>query len=263
MRFAVLGSGSAGNATVIEHRGHAVLIDAGFSATEIERRLARVGIPLSDIEAIVVTHEHGDHIKGVVLTAYNAGCTVYLTEKTSEFIKWRDDRFVDVKYFSPGDEFCLGYFTCKAIRVPHDSAEAVVVRVTDSEDTGLSVVVATDQGMVTPRFVELAAGANGLVLESNHDPDLLATAPYNSYTKERISSDRGHLSNQQAAAFIRNDFDGVAEHLVLAHLSSRANTAREAQRSAEAALSDIGLDGITNLIVSTQSEPTPMLTLSS
>jgi len=254
MRFCVLGSGSGGNAIFVENGGDRLLIDAGFSATELGRRLESIDESLDNIDAIVVTHEHGDHIAGLPLAAVRAQCPVYVNDETCNKVKWKPGKVVDVQKLRSGFDTVVKSFTVQACRVPHDAVDPVAVKVIAGDS---SLTIATDQGVLSDPMKELLRGSTAIILETNYDPYLLQNSPYNQYTRDRIASNYGHLSNEQAAGFIRNDFDGQATRIVIGHLSSRANLPDVARKAVLAALNDVGLDeDLISLDVATQDHPT-------
>jgi phosphoribosyl 1,2-cyclic phosphodiesterase len=226
LRFSSLGSGSKGNGTLVQHGECLLLIDCGFSLKETVRRLARLGVSAEQLDAVIVTHEHGDHINGVGPLARKYKVPVYMTPGT--------DRSKDIGKL-PSLELIKSYqpFKIKSIEVtpvavPHDAAEpAQYIFATDS----LRLGILTDLGSITPHVEMHYHLCDGLVLEANHDPLMLASGQYPSTLKQRVGGPWGHLSNRQAAAFLTHIDCSKLQKLVVAHISQQNNTsslAREA-----------------------------------
>ena len=245
----VLGSGSAGNSTLVRRDGRAVLVDAGFSARELKRRLAAVGQPLEGIEAIVVTHEHGDHVRGLEVFARACRATIFATPGTVRCAKslWELPRLVEI---APNQPFEAGPFRATPFPIPHDAAQPVGYVL---EADGTRVGYATDLGHV-PASVEAALdGCAALVFEANHDREMLINGPYPWETKQRIGSAYGHLSNDHAAAALPAlAAEGAA--VVLAHLSEKNNNPQLARAAVETALRAAGRARV-RLTLAAQGEP--------
>ena len=219
MRFASLGSGSRGNATLLDAGDTRLLIDCGYSLREFERRIEATGLQPADLDAILVTHEHGDHVRGVGALARRHGISVWATSGT-----WRAatlGEVPDVHLFSAhGGSFRIGSVRVQPYAVPHDAREpAQYVLEHDERRLGLL----TDSGSPTPHIIENLQGVDALILESNHDLDMLANGPYPQALQERVGGDLGHLSNAQAASLLGRLDHGRLHHLVAAHLSEKNN----------------------------------------
>jgi len=225
MRFASLGSGSRGNALVVEASATRVMLDCGFSVTETERRLARIGLGLSDLDAILVTHEHDDHIGGVARVAARAGIPVHLTSGTRVAAE-RRLRAVDCVCFDPHESFAIGDLAVHPFPVPHDAREPAQYVFGDG-DHALGVL--TDVGLITPHIRRMLSGCSALVIECNHDAALLREGPYPPALKSRISSRFGHLRNDDATDLVASLDNTRLEHIVAAHLSETNNTPELAQ----------------------------------
>jgi len=227
MRFASLGSGSRGNATLIETAGTRLLLDCGFAARELEKRLLPFDIAPDSLSGILVTHEHQDHIRGVGVLARRFGLPVWLTHGTSRCRKLGVMPNVNIIH---GHEtsFFIGDLKVTAYPVPHDAREPVQF-VLETPDACLGVL--TDVGMITPHIVRVLANCTALLLECNHDPEMLANGPYPPSLQQRVSGSLGHLSNCQAAQLLEQvDHPGL-KRLVVGHVSEKNNTpdlAREA-----------------------------------
>jgi phosphoribosyl 1,2-cyclic phosphodiesterase len=229
MRFASLGSGSRGNATIVECGTTRVLLDCGFSIKETSARLARLGLEGKDLTAIVVTHEHSDHIGGVGALARRFDLPVYMTAGTLEvFERQQTGRSPQVHVFSSHERFAIDAVEVCPFPVPHDAREPCQFVLGDG-DRRLGVL--TDTGMGTPHIESSLSRCDGLLLECNHDLDMLARGPYPEYLKQRVAGPYGHLDNETAAGIAAVlDLSGV-QHLVAMHLSE-TNNLPELARSA-------------------------------
>jgi phosphoribosyl 1,2-cyclic phosphodiesterase len=236
----VLASGSRGNATVLASSRTRLLIDCGLSCRETCRRLAAAGIAPESLSAILITHEHSDHVNGVHVMAKRFGLPVFMTEPTHA--EWRrlfkDSagnrvRAERLESFSPGRGFTVGDIDVMPFTIPHDAADPVGFRFVAE---GVRVAYATDLGFMPPNVRDQLRGCDGLVLESNHDLEMLRGGPYPWAVKQRVMSRVGHLSNESLAEFLATDYDGGAAFLVLAHLSEHNNHPDLARVAAERAL---------------------------
>jgi phosphoribosyl 1,2-cyclic phosphodiesterase len=250
--ISVLGSGSRGNATFIKTDTVRLLIDAGLSRKELMARLESIGEDPHGIDAILVTHEHTDHSAGLKTLIKEESIQVCMTRGTAgalgaESYEWNGSTLLPV---TPGQGFMIGDVEVLPYRVPHDAAEPVAYRVRCG---GFQLNQVTDIGHVSDTVVEHLRGANVLILESNHDLEMLRVGPYPWNLKQRLMGRYGHLSNTAAAQFIRDQFDGAASHVVLAHLSSRNNHPELARQETSRALAGRGLAS-TTLVVTTQDE---------
>jgi phosphoribosyl 1,2-cyclic phosphodiesterase len=218
MRFASLGSGSRGNATLVEAGATLVMIDCGFSCRETERRLAQLGRTPSELNAILVTHEHGDHIRGVPLLARKYNLPVWMTRGTRRMLK--DDRMPCVHHFDGHSGFSIGMLEVLPFTVPHDACEPCQFAF---EYQRLRLGVLTDTGRMTPHILAALQGCDALLLECNHDADMLASGPYSAALKTRVGGSLGHLSNAQAGSLLSQLDTSRLQHLVAAHLSDKNN----------------------------------------
>lgn len=232
MRFASLGSGSRGNALVVEAGSTRLLIDAGFGPREMSRRLGRLGLAADGVDAVLVTHEHSDHIGGVFACARRFGWTVVLSHGT--LAACRDDgadarvTFIDShKPLSVGD-VCVHPFP-----VPHDARETVQFVLGDG---ARRLGVLTDAGHVTPHMVAMLDDCEALVLECNHDARMLATGNYPQALKRRIGGLWGHLDNAAAATLLSQVRRSKLHHIVAAHLSEENNSPALVQDALSAVL---------------------------
>ncbi len=256
MKVALLGSGSSGNATLVWAGGTRVLVDAGFSARDLARRLARLSIEPEEIDAIVVTHDHSDHTKGMGVFARRHGTPLYLTAPTRDACEKLLRGGETVVTYHPGRPFTIGDVRVEPFLTVHDAADPVGVALVD-ECTGLRLGVATDLGRPTAQIRHALEACDLLVLEANHDEVLLRTSQYPWSVKRRIASSHGHLSNQAAAQFAVELLHPRLAGVVLAHLSRECNRPHLALDVVREALEAAGWTGY--LSVARQDEPTAIL----
>jgi len=231
----MLASGSKGNCVVIEGESGAILIDAGLSAKECLLRMERAGIDCGKIDALLVTHEHGDHTRGVDVLVRRLEIPLYATEGTlADFIHHRRTSAKPISHTvcRDGEPFRIGDLVIEPFATSHDAAEPCGFIVSEG---GLRFGYCTDTGIITPHMHDLLRQCDGIVLESNHCPDMLQNGPYPESLKRRIRSKRGHLSNPAAAACLR-DFGRDVPRVILAHLSEMNNTPEKAIGSAREGL---------------------------
>jgi phosphoribosyl 1,2-cyclic phosphodiesterase len=220
LRFTSLGSGSSGNGLVVENSRTRVMMDCGFSLTETKARLARVGLSPSDISGVVVTHEHDDHLGGVARFAKRFGIPVYLTRGTAQWLP-PDFPAVLAHYIDSHQPFEVQELAIDPFPVPHDAREPVQYVFSDG-DVRLGVV--TDLGTITQHVVDKLSGCHALVIECNHDLDMLMTGAYPESLKRRVSGRFGHLCNADAGRLVAALDLGNMRHLIGAHLSEQNNT---------------------------------------
>ena len=312
VRFTVLASGSKGNATVLSGGRTRILVDCGLSCRELFRRMRLMGEEPETLDAILITHEHSDHVGGVAVTARKLGIPVYFTEGTHrawmrwispqrqmtyaqwleqirkqaaerqaeavvagleseanesdlvegrevetsepvEPVKAKDPSWLPaVEYFQAGEPFEIGDISISSFTIPHDAADPVgfVFRA-----EGVRMGFATDLGYIPPNVKAQLKGLDLLLLESNHDLEMLRDGPYPWAVKQRVMSRVGHLSNEAAAEFLENGYDGQAAYVILAHLSESNNLPDLARVTAERAL--IGRASLlaNRLLLAEQNEP--------
>lgn len=220
MRFASLGSGSEGNGLVVQAGDTCVMIDCGFGIRETSARLGRLGLVAEDITAIIVTHEHSDHVGGVPAFAARHGTPVWATWGTIS-MAGRLAGIDNVNAFDSHDAFAIGALSIEPFPVPHDAREPVQYVLGDG---ARRIGVLTDIGASTPHVEACVSGCDALVLECNHDVELLAKGPYPYPLKQRIAGPFGHLSNADAAAMLARIDVTKLQHIVAAHLSRENNT---------------------------------------
>ena len=247
MRFTVLGSGSTGNSVLISTEKTKILVDVGLSAKETLRRLALVGVNFSELDAILITHEHSDHAGGLRVLLNTVTCPVYLSGATREaYLREKsnktnnepqkraaavENRAVEIE---SSKDFCIGDIDFEPFSVPHDAADNFGFV---AKSAGVKLATVLDFGCFTTLIKEKLRACHGIIIESNHDRDMLKTCPiYNWDLKQRILSRTGHISNEDLAEWLTNEFDGAARQVVLAHLSQRANEPHLARLTAQTAL---------------------------
>lgn len=229
LRLHVLGSGSKGNCTVVECPEGLVLIDAGLSCRAVLSRMAALGLDPGRVAAILVTHEHSDHIGGLRVTAGRLGAPVYASQGTRESAAWRKFSCPAAEELRAREPITVAGVRVTPFHVPHDAAECMGFRL---ERAGDAVAVCTDIGTVTPEAGEYLRDARVLALECNHEPSMLAAYPgYPAQLKARIASDWGHLSNRQAAAALPGLVTSRTRAVVGMHLSRHTNLPEAALRA--------------------------------
>ncbi len=283
----VLASGSKGNSTLVASSRTRILVDAGLSSRELLKRMQIAGEDPGQIDAVLITHEHQDHVQGVAVLARKLGVPVYFTEATHRawmrwmmphkritYAEWLEQRrqsleernasetelqnepqsagelqesgeeppakadpyaLPAVEYFTAGSGFSIGDIAVTSFTIPHDAADPVGF-VFEAE--GVRIGVATDLGYMPPNVTMALRRCDVLMLESNHDLEMLRDGPYPWSVKQRVMSRVGHLSNEAAAAFLEKNYDGNASYVVLAHLSECNNLPELARVMAERALRD-------------------------
>lgn len=305
VRFTVLASGSKGNATVVTGGQTRILVDAGLSCRELFRRMKLAGEDPAALDAIIVTHEHSDHVNGLAVTARKLGIPVYFTEGTHRaWMRWLTPRRqmtyaqwlelrqkqmagrqaetqaeegepdeeetveqaateeVDpkknptwlpaVEYFASGEAFRIGDIAVSPFTIPHDAADPVGF-VFEAE--GVRMAVATDLGYMPPNVKAQLKGLHLLMLESNHDLEMLRDGPYPWSVKQRVLSRVGHLSNDAASGFLEQEYDGQAAYVILGHLSESNNLPELARVAAERALANHASLLGNRLLLADQHEP--------
>ncbi len=220
MLFSVLGSGSKGNATYVEGGGVRLLIDAGFSGVEIERRLQRVGAVTADLDGIIITHEHGDHIHGAAVLSRRFKLPVFVSRPTLAAAGKSLTKLYDWQEIAAGTSFNLGALNIHPFSVSHDVADPLGFVL---EAGGIKLGYCTDTGITSRLMQYRLSGCHGLILEFNHDPEMLRNSHYPPYLQQRIRSKDGHLANDDALAFLRKILHPELRHVVLAHISESNN----------------------------------------
>jgi phosphoribosyl 1,2-cyclic phosphodiesterase len=300
MRMTVLASGSKGNSTVVATQRTRILVDAGLSCREILKRMHIAGEDPRALDAILITHEHQDHVQGVSVLARKLGIPVYFTEMTHRaWVRWlhpqkrmtyadwlrrrqqessgaadepapapakQDDcnaapdpaAIPSVAFFEAGKRFAVGDICVEPFTIPHDAADPVGFVF---EGEGVRIGFATDLGYMPSNARQALRGCDVLLLESNHDTEMLRDGPYPWSVKQRVMSRVGHLSNEAAAEFLERNYDGQAAYIVLAHLSESNNLPALARVSAERALRDRMSLLANKLMLARQEEPLAAIAL--
>lgn len=232
MRFASLGSGSRGNATLVQAGSATIMVDCGFSVRETEQRLSALGISAVDVTAILVTHEHSDHVKGVGAFARKYNTPVWLTYGTAQSTKFGE--LPQARHLAPETTFRIGNIDILPFTVPHDATEPCQFRFSAGKQM---LGVLTDTGMITPHIIDILSGVDALLLECNHDMPMLMQSDYPESLKQRVASDYGHLNNQQAADLLAQMDTGRLSYIAGMHLSDNNNTPQLVKETLSAAMS--------------------------
>jgi phosphoribosyl 1,2-cyclic phosphodiesterase len=256
VKVIVLGSGSEGNATLIYANGVSLLIDAGFSGRDLERRLEECGVPTSSLAGVVITHDHGDHTRGMGIIARRFSVPLYLTDRTRYACRDLLHGQEEVCSYRSSQPFRIGPFDVEPFLTVHDAADPVAIAVTHRE-SGSRMGIATDLGRPTAAVRARLAGCHVLILEANHDEAMLWNSAYPWSVKQRIASSHGHLSNRASAELVRELNHAGLCAIVLAHISQQANDHGLARAVVEQTLMRIRYKGV--LEVAKQQEPLPAL----
>lgn len=257
MRFASLGSGSEGNALLVEAQSGAtttrVLLDCGFSAKEVERRLARLGVDVESLDAILITHEHSDHIGSALTLARKRSIPLYMSWGTARAVG-ADEADVDLQVLWGDEAVAIGDLSILPYTVPHDAREPLQYVLSNGASR---LGVLTDVGTSTPHISSVLSGCDALVLECNHDVRMLAGSRYPPSLKARIGGNHGHLNNDAAAAILASLDRSRLRHLVAAHLSQQNNLPELAQAAMAAVLGS----ETTDVVVASQEDGFAWLSL--
>jgi phosphoribosyl 1,2-cyclic phosphodiesterase len=257
VKFCVLASGSAGNASFLATSKTRILIDAGLSVRDVTRRLAEIGEKPEDIDAVLITHEHSDHVAGLARfirwrAKKNKPVAVFISRLTMPSIEWQDlDAPPPVEQFQAGSGWMVGNIAVQSFTIPHDAVDPVGFCF---HAEGVKVGVATDLGYVPDSIKVHLRRVQILLLESNHDLDMLKVGPYPWSVKQRVMGRNGHLSNAVTCDFVENDLDGGVQTLILGHLSEHNNHPEIVRMGAEQSLLRRGL--APRLVIAEQKKPT-------
>jgi phosphoribosyl 1,2-cyclic phosphodiesterase len=221
----ILASGSKGNAIYISDGLTSILIDAGLSGSEITRRLQSRGLRPEDLDAILVSHEHGDHIKGAGPISRRFDLPVYISPKTRKAASSQIGKIKDIRYFKCGSTFMINNLTLHPFSLSHDAEDPVGFTVTRN---GAKIGIATDLGIATSMVKEHLKDSTVLIIEANHDTTMLDKGPYPWPIKQRIKSRTGHLSNQSSKKLLMEVQHDKLKHVILGHLSEVNNTPQKA-----------------------------------
>lgn len=252
IHLCTLGSGSSGNCFYIGTETGGVLMDAGFSAKETFSRLNAVGIALSKIKGVVISHEHSDHVKGLGPVARKLNIPVHISHSTLSQVAARAGALPAIRIFNSGEPFEAGGLEVTPFSIPHDAADpcAFVFRV-----NGTSVAVATDAGSATTLIRDKMRGVSHIAIESNHDIAMLMAGPYPWELKQRIASRSGHLSNESCAELLKELIHPGLQGVTLAHISKINNNVDLVRLTADDALSASGVP----YNIATQDTPGPLV----
>ncbi len=229
----VLASGSKGNAIYISDGDTAILVDAGLSGIEIQRRMEAAGLRVADLKAIVISHEHSDHVRGVGVMARRHGLPVYISRHTERALGASIGRLPQICHFQTGRPFKIGKLDIHPFSTSHDACDPAGFTIGGN---GQKIGIATDLGIATGMVKQHLKNCALLILEANHDPTMLIQGPYPWPLKQRIQGRDGHLSNIDSGALLEElSHDGLC-HVILAHLSETNNTPEKARETVEQAV---------------------------
>ncbi len=250
MKVCVLSSGSKGNTTYIETNKTKILIDCGNSSKYIQNKLANLGIDPSSLDAILITHTHSDHIKGLPIFLKHTKAIVYMTEKMHPCLD-----FVENYHFIDKDIFTIGDIVVDVIKTSHDAEDSVGYIVSNKDN---SVVYITDTGYINRKYYDILTNKNVYIFESNHDIEMLNNGRYPFELRKRILSDKGHLSNYDSAKYLSKFIGDKTKKIILAHLSEENNTEELALNTLNERLKKekIAFD---NIIIAKQNKETELI----
>ncbi len=260
VRFCILASGSSGNAAFLATSKARILIDAGLSVRELARRLALIGESIESLDAILITHEHSDHISGLARLVrwrqrHNQPLPVYCSRLTAPLIDWENIECPPVELFQAGSGWIVGNIAVQSFTIPHDAVDPVGFCF---HAEGIKIGVATDLGYVPDSIKIHLRRVQILLLESNHDLEMLKVGPYPWSVKQRVMGRNGHLSNDHTCDYLRHDIDGGVQTLILGHLSEQNNHPELVRIGAGQALERRGISP--RLVVADQKSPTEVFT---
>ena len=255
MQFCVLGSGSGGNAPIVRAGETVLLVDAGFSAARLRDKMKSAGVEPDELDAILLTHEHADHMKGVHQFTRKHAVRVYATRHTAMCVQEKAPE-APWAYFEKGQSFRIGDIVITPFPTYHDAVDPVGFKF-ETERSSLGFI--SDTGQAPGCIAEYLAMVDSLVVESNYDPDMLAATPRRPWPlKQRIASAHGHLSNGQACDLLRRIAHGALKNVVLAHLSAESNSPALAESLMRDTLHDMGLAS-TSLFCASQDSCLPWI----
>jgi phosphoribosyl 1,2-cyclic phosphodiesterase len=257
LRFQVLATGSKGNAVLICSHKTRILLDAGLSAKELTSRLQQTGIKADQLDAVVISHEHTDHVRGLGTLSRRFSLPVYLTQGTLDHLPLDIGQLPDIRLFQPGAPFAVGDLRIIPFAISHDAQDPAGFVL---EDAAHRLGVCTDLGVATQLVRMRLRGCHGLILEANHDPDLLLNGPYPLPLKQRIRSRHGHLSNAESFELLQSIHHHALQVVLFAHMSEVNNEPELVLRSSRELLKDPRWEG-TVLEVGKQHEVSRPFTL--
>jgi phosphoribosyl 1,2-cyclic phosphodiesterase len=257
VHLTILGSGSSGNCAYVETDEARILVDAGFSARQIRKRLATIGRVPENLTGIIVTHEHSDHVQGLGTLAAKLRLPVYCNRPTHEALQWQLGTKLDCHIFTTRDSFDIGDIRVETFDIPHDASDPVGFLLRTPK---VNIGFLTDLGHATRQVIDRVRSANVLVLESNHDVKMLQDCVRRPWSlKQRILGRHGHLSNEAAADVAQEIMSAELRHLYLAHLSRECNHPELAHRIMADRLQKLGAN---HVCLSTAPQDVPCPTLS-
>lgn len=241
LRVTVLGSGSSGNLTLVEGRHGRIAIEMGLSERQASKRLRAAGVEPSTLDAVLVSHEHSDHVRGAPLFSRKNGVPVYTTRAAAAAAGLEASSLAGLVPIEPGEEFQVGGMNVRTFPLPHDAPDTVGYVV---EEEGTRLGYATDLGHPSALAAERLRGCEIMVIEFNHDPEMLRSGPYPPYVKQRVMGRHGHLSNRQGAELLSQTVTASTRTVFLAHLSQRNNDGGLAGDEGRRALGALGRDSV-------------------
>ncbi len=240
MDVCTLASGSSGNCLLVRSESRTILLDAGISARRITNSLKELDIPVTQLDAILITHSHSDHISGLATLTKKLRIPIYTSPLCARELMGKVPHTAELLCpVEPGSMVEIGDMVCQCFSTPHDAPGSMGWSVSAR---GCKMALATDLGHVTPQVLEGISGCDLLVAECNHDEDWVRTGPYPRYLQERILGKFGHLSNEAGASLIRQAVERGTRTVLLAHLSSDNNTPSRARTVVERCLRSAGID---------------------
>lgn len=256
LRLVPLGSGSPGNATLVEIGETRVLVDAGLSAKRLALYLDEIGVPPSSVHGVLLSHEHQDHARGAERFSRRHGVPVISAWETLEALDLSPSHLEGWRPIEPGEPFEIGEVKVDPFSVPHDAARPMGFVL---EGEGLKVAVATDLGQATTVVAQRLRGCDVLMIESNHDETMLRDGPYPWQIKQRVAGRLGHLSNEEAAALVEYTAHDNCRFVVLAHLSEHNNRPDLARKAVSRVLRRSGRGHVDVLVAETRGPTTPIV----
>jgi phosphoribosyl 1,2-cyclic phosphodiesterase len=256
VRFCVLASGSAGNSAFLATSKTRILIDAGLSVRDLTRRLDAIGEKPEDLDAVVITHEHSDHVAGLarlirMRAKKKRPVPVFVSRLTAPLIDWEDLESPPVERFQAGSGWMIGNIAVESFTIPHDAVDPVGFCF---HAEGIKIGIATDLGYVPDSIKVHLRRVQVLLLESNHDVEMLRVGPYPWSVKQRVMGRNGHLSNTHTCDYLENDLDQGVQTLILGHLSEQNNHPEIVRMGAAQSLAQRGLDP--RLVIAEQKKAT-------
>ena len=237
--FLSLVSGSSGNSSLVKNENTTILIDCGLSAKRLCTLLEQINITPTEIDAILITHEHSDHITGAGIMSRRFDIPIYATEKTHQSMNIGPIKEYNTKIINSGSSFEIGSFLINPFSISHDAVDPVCYSLNDDKE---KYSVLTDTGIISEKILKSVAESDYIMLEANHDVDMLMYGNYPFSLKKRISSDIGHMSNDYAAQCALKLIENNTKNIMLSHLSNNNNTPEIAYKTVEGVLLNNGVD---------------------